>query len=75
MPKLGQTVIFNVSEETGNSLQTLGCNKQTQYPATVVAVWSEECVNLKVQVDGTHPDLWITSAQRGTEANQWQEAE
>lgn len=31
MPNLGQTVVFNVSEETGSALQELGCNNQLNY--------------------------------------------
>jgi hypothetical protein len=42
-----------------------------QLPAVIVAVWSDECVNLRVLQDG--PDVpWVTSVPLGTGEYTWQ---
>jgi hypothetical protein len=42
----------------------------TVAPATIVAVWGEKCVNLKVQLDGTD-DFWATSVELGEGPHKW----
>lgn len=71
-PTIGRVVHYNVPKETQKALHQLGCNTQPQLPATIVAVWGLECVNLKVKVDGNHPDLWVTSSTEGIGEHQWQ---
>lgn len=46
------------------------CNVQDKLPAVITAVWGDECVNLKVIVDGCF-DLWITSALKGDNPMNW----
>lgn len=73
-PFLGQKVIYKADESDKQYMRDIvNCNVQDELPATVVAVWSEECVNLKVHMDGDAPDLWKTSAQKGTGECEWQE--
>ena len=66
--KLGQQVIYNLTEE---NIKIAGGNSQPQAPATIVAIWGNEYpdnpkdttgLNLKVLTDAPN-DLWITSAQ------------
>lgn len=40
------------------------------YPALVVRVWSDTCVNLKVELDG-EPTFWATSRTEGEDAGYW----
>jgi len=68
VPTTGRIVMYNTTEAERNALQLLGCNKQTQLPAVIVAVWGDTpnaSVNLKVFVDGNHLDLWKTSVPAG----------
>lgn len=63
-PTIGRTVIYHTTEKEREALSLMGCNNSTTLPATIVAVWGDQPtspVNLKVQVDGNHPDLWKTS--------------
>jgi hypothetical protein len=64
MPTVGIIVNYHLTEKQKQALSDLGCNKSDVLPAVVVAVWGEtpqSAVNLKVMVDGNHPDLWVTS--------------
>lgn len=71
MPKLGEVVLFTFSKDDQDKienhrdaavLQSLG--QSIKVPATVVAVWGEDCVNLRVHLDGPGPDIWETSVPR-----------
>ena len=46
------------------------CNVAEELPAIIVAVWGEDCVNLKVMLDGVG-DRWITSTLKGDQPGQW----
>jgi len=73
-PTIGRIVVYNTTEEEKQALWKLGNNRQDKLPAVIVAVWGESedsCVNLKVIVDGPHPDLWKTSIQRGDQPGGW----
>lgn len=70
-PKIGDIVNYNTSESFQNAMPEMSCNKQTVLPATIVAVWSDTCVNLKVHLDGIAGDAWKTSVTRGTGQCQW----
>lgn len=39
-------------------------------PMVIVALWSENCVNGQVFLDG-NDTLWVTSAQQGNEPGNW----
>lgn len=65
-PTIGRIVIFNCNENQREKLN----NYQHPAPAIITAVWSDDCVNLKVLLDG-ETNLWITSALKGTGENQW----
>ncbi len=39
-------------------------------PMTIVAVWSDTCINGKVFLDG-NDDLWVTSVVLGEDNGQW----
>ncbi len=71
-PFVGQTVTFKTNEKQRIAMEVNGDNTQEVLPATIVAVWSKETVNLKVQVDGRSADLWVTSVQKGTGEYEWQ---
>lgn len=68
-PTLGRIVIYNTTEEDRIVFGKFG-NRQEKLPAIIVAIWSDDCVNLKVLGDGTQ-DLWITSVHLGTEEFSW----
>lgn len=70
-PTIGRIVIYNTTGDQQKAMVALACNNQLQLPATIVAVWSDTCVNLKVQVDGNHSDLWITSSTQGDKEGNW----
>lgn len=65
-PSLGKIVHFQLNEDKREKLN----NYQPTAPAIITAVWSDDCVNLKVLLDG-ETNLWVTSAMQGTEENQW----
>ncbi len=65
-PTMGDKVLFTFDKARRDeihgpdrALETLG--QGDTVPATVVAVWGEACVNLRVHPDGPGPDLWETS--------------
>lgn len=64
IPTIGRMVIYHTTEAERKALSVLGCNNSTTLPAVIVATWGdtpESAVNVKVFVDGNHPDLWRTS--------------
>jgi len=65
-PTIGRIVIFNVNENQREKLN----NYQPAAPAIITAVWGDECVNLKVLLDG-ESTIWVTSTTLGTGENQW----
>jgi len=73
---LGQTVIYTLNDHDRERLHALGSrhpnNGAPEAPATVVRVWSDTCVNLRVHCDDTF-DLWVTSATKGEGARTWKE--
>lgn len=70
-PTIGRTVRYKTTEADRKLMEDKpNCNVQNELPAVIVAVWSEECVNLKVQLDG-EGELWVTSSLRGDQEMQW----
>ena len=65
-PTIGRIVIFHCNE-TQKSMMN---NNQDIAPAVITTVWSDDCVNLKILMDG-HQDIWMTSSTRGESAGQW----
>ena len=65
-PSIGRIVIFHCDENQKKSIN----NFQNDAPAIITAVWGEECVNLKILLDGTE-NLWFTSVTLGTGERQW----
>lgn len=70
-PTIGRVVIFTTTEEQKVKMKVDGCNVQDKLPATIVSVHGEECVNLKVQLDGPG-EMWVTSALKGDAPYQWE---
>lgn len=68
-PTIGRIVHYIPSEKEKKIMAKTG-NKSDLLPAIITAVWSDDCVNLKVICDGTQ-NMWITSAQKGTDENNW----
>lgn len=68
-PSIGRTVHFVVDSMTA---QLLGGNHASGFtriaPATVVALWPNDCVNLKVFGDGPN-DVWVTSVMYSEDVN------
>ena len=70
-PTLGRTVIYHTTEQDREEMRlNPECNVQKDLPAIIVAVWSDECVNLKVICDG-NMELWKTSVTLGTDEYNW----
>ena len=72
-PQVGQTVIYVVTQTEKDEMKANQsvCNQVDKLPAVVTQVWSDECVNLKVTHDGTLPDFWVTSSNKGTGEREW----
>lgn len=66
-PTVGRMVHFKPSQDQQNRIDG---NKSEILPATIVRVWGENCVNLKVHTDAIN-DLWIKSALKGDGEGQW----
>lgn len=69
IPTIGRIVVYNTTEAERNALRLLGCNASDELPAVIVAVWGDtpqSAINVKVMVDGNHPDLWKTSIALGS---------
>lgn len=70
MLTLGETVLFTFGKEESEAIENRApfaideYGQGTTVPATVVAVWSDDCANLRVHPDGPGNDLWYTSVQR-----------
>lgn len=77
MPKIGQMVVYHTAGEQRNKMENAPeCNVQTELPAIIVAVWSDNCVNLQVIPDGNPTEgFWVTSALKGTDEYNWEPIE
>ena len=60
-PSIGRIVIYNTTEQDQQAMRDQKINVQKQLPAMIVAVWSDDCINVKVFMDGGVPDVWKTS--------------
>ena len=69
-PTIGRIVVYNTAEQDRIAFGVSHGNVQSKLPAIITAVWSDECVNLKVIGDGP-TDLWKTSVTRGPGEYQW----
>ena len=71
-PTIGRIVIYHTTEEERELMRaTSYVNVQSELPAVIVSVWSGECVNAKVLIDGGIGDLWKTSISMGDNEGQW----
>ena len=84
MGRLGHTVLYKLSEqdcatidreapmvEQGRTVRN-SVSPGERYPATVVAQWNEQYVNLVVQLDG-YGVYWATSRAQGEIPGCWDE--
>lgn len=71
-PTIGRIVKYYPTEEEKKQMEKpeVEANVADELPAIVVAVWGEDCVNLKVFQDGKD-NLWVTSSLKGNEAGNW----
>ena len=74
-PTIGRVVVYKTTEQDQSLMKAKSetdgrCNVQEELPAVIVAVWSDECVNLKVNLDGDG-EIWKTSINNGNEQGQW----
>lgn len=67
-PSIGRIVHYHVGENSVDA--RLKNNSASVLPAIIVSVNSEDNANLKVFTDGPE-DVWVTSASRGKEPNEW----
>lgn len=71
-PTVGRIVRYRVNPDEHE--KATGCepggDSFIDWPAMIVAVHSNECVNLKVFTDGPK-DLWLTSRLLGEEVGCW----
>ena len=65
-PTIGRIVIYHCDKDEKENMN----NQQETAPAIITAVWGDECVNLKVILDGEN-NLWKTSAPLGNSETQW----
>jgi hypothetical protein len=65
-PSIGRIVIFHCDETQREKMN----NFQPDAPAVITAVWGDECVNLKILLDGENT-LYMTSSTLGTGERQW----
>ena len=73
---IGDTVLYIPTNDQHEVMKKApNCNTAAMLPATVVAVWSEDTLNLKVHLDGGLPDLWVTSSIKGTGEGNWMDSE
>ncbi len=74
-PTIGRIVKYKPTKQDKEVMKThqnlTGCNIMDELPATIVSVHGENCINVKVHLDGNAPDLWKTSIEHGDEAGQW----
>jgi hypothetical protein len=66
-PSLGRVVIYTL---TDRDKELIANNGADQCPATIARVWSDTCVNLKLQNDGDGAP-WKTSILQGDQPGQW----
>ena len=66
-PIIGQIVHYELTDYDANIIRRQHASSRLNmpqagdvYPAIIVRVWSETCVNLRVVLDGT-VDYWVTS--------------
>ena len=64
---IGRIVHYHVGDLSDERLKNNGASV---LPAIIVLVNSENSANLKVFTDGPE-DVWVTSASRGKEPNEW----
>ena len=74
-PTIGRIVLYKTEVSDMFKMEAAkqingGCNRAKVLPAVVVAVWSDNCVNLRVIADG-NLDLWKTSVVQGDQPGQW----
>ncbi len=76
---IGRIVLFNVDEELATRTAKLPmCKERKILPATIVSLNEPEeeadelTVNLKVHLDGAHPDTWRSGTTEGTGPGQFQ---
>jgi len=74
-PTIGRIVHYEVLPEDKLKMAAAryingGCNDSDKCPAIITAVWSDNCVNLRVIADG-NLDLWKTSVNQGDQPGQW----
>ena len=67
VPRIGDIVMYVVSDFDDDVIRH---NHAEELPAIVVAVWEDNCVNLKVFTDGP-VDAWATSVEAGDLPGQW----
>lgn len=70
-PTIGRIVVYKTTEEDKNEMRERSANVADELPAVITAVWSADCVNLKVLLDGPG-DLWVTSACKCDDERGWQ---
>jgi hypothetical protein len=71
VPTVGDKVLYHTTQEDRDKIQPHG-NSSPVLPAVVVAGWGSDTVNLKVICDADCPDLWVTSAEHGTQERMWE---
>lgn len=74
-PSIGRIVIYKTTQVERDHMQSLSnsgvpTNISSELPAIIVAVWSENCINVKVIVDGRQQDILKTSISFGENEGQ-----
>lgn len=71
-PTIGRIVHYRPTASEREAWAELGnpIGDDQLLPAVIVRVWSDECVNLRVFLDGNESP-WVTSATHGTDECNW----
>lgn len=74
-PSIGRIVIYKVTQSDKDlwregNVKCHTTNIVDELPAMIVQVWSDTCVNLKVELDGLG-QMWKTSITEGDLEGQW----
>jgi len=75
-PTIGRIVHYHTTEDDRKYFASQSNvwhthNQAYTLPAIITAVWSDNCINIQIMVDGSGPNLWKTSVNQGVQPGMW----